>query len=320
MCNLRSLHNSVEDYEFVSTWHFWQIEFIADTRKRLNMPKFQVSFEVFPPRSLKASFDLWDTAQTLASFTPDFVSVTYGAGGTSADVSKDTCVTLAEHVPTRLVAHVTCQGSSRANTLSMIEALQSSGISDVLALRGDAPKEQNSEPSFECVTDLIKVLRAGKSGTIYVAGYPETHPDAVSPEADIAHLKAKLDAGADEIITQFIFDPEPFLRWRDRVRAAGITAPIRAGILPIVNWEKAERFAKSCGTSIPEGLPQAFTHAARNGETELLSVVQASELCDTLISEGQSALHFYTLNKADLTRQILRALGRAPTSAVAQAA
>ncbi|MEM8978641.1 MAG: methylenetetrahydrofolate reductase [Pseudomonadota bacterium] len=279
----------------------------------------QLSFEVFPPRSLKAAFDLWDTRQALSPFAPDFFSVTYGAGGSAVAQSEETLQALrSQNSGTEgIVAHITSAGASEPETLAFAIRQIEAGQRDFVALRGDVRK---GVQSWASAPDLISHLKGLGAKRIFVAGYPEVHPEAASPQADLDQLKAKLDAGADEIITQFVFEPEAFLRWRDRVRSAGITAPIRAGILPIKDWRKAKGFAARCGATWPAELDLAFTHAQRCSETKLLAVAQAAELCDKLLIEGQSALHIYTLNSADLTRQVLLALGCAPKTKLLQAA
>jgi len=272
----------------------------------------KLSFEFFPPRSLSASFKLWDAAQTLSAFGPDFVSVTYGAGGTTRALTHETVEALQGEANSKVAAHLTCVGATQAETLAIAERYARAGVTDIVALRGDAPKGEAFHPhpdGFASTPDLIDALKSVAEFNIHVGAYPETHPDAASAHADVAFLKRKLDAGASSAITQFFFEADTFLRFRDRCAAASITAPIIPGILPIQNWAGAQKFAQSCGAAIPDVLIQGFRHATDTATQRLLAIAHATELCDTLREEGVDHLHFYTLNSADLTRDICHALG-----------
>ena len=275
-----------------------------------------ISFEFFPPRNLEASFNLFETVQTLGAYTPRFVSVTYGAGGTTREITRDAVATLTKHTGLNVAAHLTCVDASREDTLAIANQFSEAGVSEIVALRGDPPKgASNFEPhpqGFASSVELIEALAAQNRFNIRVGAYPEKHPDAADDQADIDWLKRKLDAGASEAITQFFFEAETFLRFRDRCDKAGITAPIVPGILPVENWNGVRNFASSCGTSIPPILDEAFTKAARDGREQLLSIAQATELCSELVDEGVDKLHFYTLNKPDLTRDVCHALGIKP--------
>jgi len=273
----------------------------------------KISFEFFPPNSLEGSFRLWDSVQTLAPLGPRFVSVTYGAGGTTRKLTEETVKALATTTDLTVAAHLTCVGATRAETLQTARDFVASGGREIVALRGDAPKgASHFEPhpdGFASSVELIAALRDTLDVTIRVGAYPERHPDALSHRADIDWLKAKLDAGADEAITQFFFEPESFLRFRDACAAAGITKPIIPGILPIENWANTRRFAARCGATVPDWLDQAYAKAGRDNRSDLLSIAVATGLCDTLLSEGAEGLHFYTLNRPNLTRDICHALG-----------
>ena len=272
----------------------------------------QVSFEYFPPQSIAASFRLRDTAQVLAPFAPRFVSVTYGAGGTTRTLTRDAARAL-QGPNQRVAAHLTCVGATRDETLQVADDYAADGITDIVALRGDPPKGQGAfTPHPDGFTDSVELIEAlAKTGkfTIRVGAYPNTHPEAANQAADIDWLKRKIDAGASEALTQFFFDPEDFLRFRDACAAAGITAPITPGILPIENWNGVKRFAAACGTPIPPQLINAFEKASRDGRCDLLAVAQCSALCDRLRDEGVDRFHFYTMNRPDLTRDVCRALG-----------
>ena len=280
------------------------------------MPVPSVSFEFFPPRNLEASFNLFETVQTLGAYKPRFVSVTYGAGGTTREITRDAVATLHKHTGLNVAAHLTCVDASREATLAIADQFAKAGVTEIVALRGDPPKgASNFEPhpeGFASSVELIEALAAQDRFTIRVGAYPEKHPEAVDSDADIDFLKRKLDAGASEAITQFFFKAETFLRFRDRCAKAGITAPITPGILPIENWAGVKRFAKSCGTSIPLVIRDAFGHAVRDGTDHFLAAAVATELCSELIDEGVDNLHFYTLNKPELTRDVCHALGIQP--------
>ena len=274
-----------------------------------------VSFEFFPPKTLQASFRLWDCVQTLAPYSPEFVSVTYGAGGTTRQLTHDAVDTITSATDLSVAAHLTCVDATRDETLAIAKGYKAAGVSHIVALRGDPPKGSGSftaaKDGFAGSIDLTRAL-ADDGFDVTVGAYPEPHPDAISAKASIDHLKAKFDAGASRAITQFFFDPEVFFRFRDDCAAAGITAPILPGILPIENWQGVRKFAARCGATIPKVLSDAFANADTQEHADLLAIAQASELCDDLISNGVEHLHFYTLNKPELTRDVCRALGMTP--------
>lgn len=276
----------------------------------------RISFEFFPPRDLEASFNLFETVQTLAAYQPRFVSVTYGAGGTTREITRDAVATLHKHTGLNVAAHLTCVDATREETLAIADQFAAAGVTEIVALRGDPPKGANGftahPQGFTSSVELIEALAEQGRFNIRVGAYPEKHPDAADSNADIEWLKRKLDAGASEAITQFFFEAETFLRFRDRCDKAGITAPIVPGILPIENWKGASNFARRCGASIPPLLDDAFTKAARDGREDLLATAHATELCSELIDEGVEDLHFYTLNKPHLTREVCHALGIKP--------
>ncbi|MFK7745481.1 MAG: methylenetetrahydrofolate reductase [NAD(P)H] [Roseobacter sp.] len=272
-----------------------------------------VSFEVFPPRSIKASFNLWDTAQALAPLEPRFFSVTYGAGGSTRDLTHDAAYTLRKNSGLPVAAHLTCVGASKSETMAVAQRFAAAGITDIVALRGDAPEGSTAftpHPNgFEHAVELIEALANTGQFNLRVGAYPEKHPEAVNQHANIDWLKAKIDAGASEAITQFFFEADTFLRFRDDCAKAGITAPITPGILPITNWKNARKFAVRCGTSIPLWLDQAFDAAIRDDRQDLLARAICTEMCSELVDEGVDSLHFYTLNRPELTREICHALG-----------
>lgn len=288
------------------------------------MPTPRISFEFFPPKSLQASFRLWDTVQTLAPLAPNFVSVTYGAGGTTRKLTHEAVSTITNNYGLNVAAHLTCVDASRAETLEIAESYAAAGVTDIVALRGDPPKGQGTfrphPDGFRSTPELIKALAKTGKFNIRVGAYPDTHPEAANNQADIDWLKRKLDAGASSAITQFFFEADTFFRFRDRCTAAGITAPIIPGILPIENWNGIKSFADRCGTTIPAWLNGAFKTANRDNRHDLLAVSICSELCSDLIAGGVEDLHFYTLNKPQLTRDVVRALGVAPESTLEKVA
>lgn len=272
----------------------------------------RISFEFFPPRTLEASFKLWETVQMLAPLRPGFVSVTYGAGGTTRQLTHEAVKAIGDGFGLNVAAHLTCVDATKAETLEIAAQYAAAGVREIVALRGDAPKGATRfTPHPEGFADTVELIAAlaDKGFTLRVGAYPEHHPDAADDQADVLWLKRKLDAGASSAITQFFFEADTFLRFRDRCAAAGISAPIIPGILPIENWDGVKRFASRCGTQVPAWLDEAFTVAKRDGREDLLSVALCTELCDTLRGEGVEDFHFYTLNRPHLTRDVCHALG-----------
>lgn len=276
----------------------------------------RVSFEVFPPRNVDAAFNLWDTAQALAPLEPRFFSVTYGAGGSTRDLTHDAAHVLRRTSGLPVAAHLTCVGASKDETLAVADKFASIGVTDIVALRGDPQNGATTyaphPDGFADSCELITALAVTGTFNIRVGAYPDSHPEAADMAANIEWLKRKFDAGADEAITQFFFEAESFLRFRDACAAAGITNPITPGILPIINWKSARSFATRCGTLVPAWLDDAFDAAIRDDRHDLLSTALCTEMCSTLMDEGVGDLHFYTLNKAELTRNVCRALGVTP--------
>ena len=278
-----------------------------------------VSFEVFPPRSVDAAFNLWETAQTLAPLAPRFFSVTYGAGGSTRDLTHDAAHVLRRTSGLPVAAHLTCVGASKAETREIAQSYADVGVTDIVALRGDAPDGGTFAPhsdGFANSVDLIAALADMGTFTIRVGAYPDNHPDATSPQQNIDWLKAKIDAGASEAITQFFFEADSFLRFRDACADAGIDAPITPGILPVANWKRAKSFAARCGTPIRASIANDFERANRDGRGDLFALTHCADLCDTLMGEGVDALHFYTLNRPDLTLKVCRALGLVPAPSI----
>lgn len=276
----------------------------------------RISFEFFPPQSLDASFKLWETVQVLAPMAPNFVSVTYGAGGTTRKLTHEAVGAIKRNYGLNVAAHLTCVDASRAETLEIAEAYADVGVTEIVALRGDAPKGAERftahKDGFASSVELVEALAKTGKFKLRVGAYPEPHPDAADKFADVTWLKRKIDAGATSAITQFFFEADTFFRFRDACVKAGITAPIIPGILPIQSWDGTKKFAARCGTSVPQRLDEGFAAAKRDGRENLLSLTQCTTLCSRLIEGGVEDLHFYTLNRPELTRDVIRALGIAP--------
>jgi methylenetetrahydrofolate reductase (NADPH) len=280
----------------------------------------QISFEFFPPQNLEASFRLWDTVQVLAPLDPRFVSVTYGAGGTTRDLTRDAVATLHKSSGLNVAAHLTCVNATRAETLEIAKGFAKAGVKEIVALRGDPPKGQGAfiphPEGFANSVELIEALAATDKFNIRVGAYPDRHPEARNQDSDVDWLKRKIDAGATEALTQFFFEAETFFRFRDKCAKAGIDHAITPGILPIENWKGARNFAIRCGTVIPSWVEQAFEKALRDDREELLATALCTELCSDLIDGGVDKLHFYTLNRPELTRDVCHALGVVPKVAL----
>ncbi|UWQ15245.1 methylenetetrahydrofolate reductase [NAD(P)H] [Aliiroseovarius sp. M344] len=275
-----------------------------------------ISFEFFPPQSLDASFRLWETVRELAPLDPSFVSVTYGAGGTTRELTHDAVQTIHKHYGLNVAAHLTCVDASREDTLAIAKDYAKTGVTDIVALRGDPPKGAAGfvphEDGFSSSVELIEALAETGDFNIRVGAYPDPHPESADLDANVAWLKRKVDAGANSAITQFFFEDDTFFRFRDKCEKAGIDVPIIPGILPIENWKGVRKFAERCGTEIPNWLNDAFEKAVRDGREDLLATALCSELCTDLIDGGVEDLHFYTLNNPALTRDVARALGITP--------
>ena len=224
--------------------------------------------------------------------------------------------TIGQHYGLNVAAHLTCVDATRAETLEIAQSYAAAGVNQIVALRGDPPKGAKHfvphPDGFANSVELVEALAATGKFNIRVGAYPEPHPEAADTLADVTWLKRKIDAGASAAITQFFFEAETFLRFRDACEKAGITAPIIPGILPIISWDGAKRFAQRCNAHEPAKLDEAFAHALRDGREELLALTQCTVLCDRLINEGVDELHFYTLNRPQMTRDVCHALGITP--------
>ncbi len=282
-----------------------------------------ISFEFFPPKTLEQSFRLWETARALAPLGPDFVSVTYGAGGTTRKLTHEAVTALAGHYGLNVAAHLTCVDATREETLQIVADYAAAGVHEIVALRGDAPQGQDrftAHPEgFASSVELIEAIAARGDMTIRCGAYPEAHPESADTAADVAWLKRKVEAGASSAMTQFFFDADTFFRFRDACAAAGIAAPIIPGILPIQSWGGTRRFAERCGTSVPQWAEDAFAAAGPQGEAEL-ALETCVKLCEQLVAGGVDRLHFYTLNKPDLVLKVCAGLGIHPKDELSRVA
>ena len=284
------------------------------------MPVPSVSFEIFPPASMTASFRLWESMARLQVFTPKYVSVTYGAQGAVQNRTLDTAQAIMQQTGLPVAAHLTAARASKEEVLNRAQEFADAGIEQIVALRGDPDRPGAAfEPhadGFQSSVELVKALAAMNRFRIRVGAYPESHNSATSRAQNIDFLKAKFDAGADEAITQFFFEADTYLRFRDECAKAGVTKPVIPGILPPANWTRTRQFAKKCGASVPDWLDQAFKTARRDEREDLLSLAVTTELCSRLVQEGVEHLHIYTLNSAHLAERLCCALGLHPQQPV----
>ena len=274
-----------------------------------------ISFEFFPPKTTEATLQLWRSVERLAPLAPSFVSVTYGAGGTTRKRTRAAIRTIQDRARLTVAGHLTCVDASRAETLAVADDYRAMGVNRIVALRGDPPAGAGAfapHPDGYAHADALVADLADRDFHVTVAAYPETHPEAADAAADIDVLRRKFAAGASSAITQFFFEAETYLRFRDAAAARGVDKPIIPGILPIENFTSMARFAKRCGAQVPDWMATAFGNARTEDEATLLATAIATELCDTLRSEGADHLHFYTLNKPDLTYAVARAIGCEP--------
>ncbi len=276
-----------------------------------------VSFEFFPPKSEKMEAQLWDAVTQLKPLAPSFVSVTYGAGGSTRERTHATVARIIREAGLPAAAHLTCVAASKAEIREVAEQYWEAGVRHIVALRGDAgepgaPFTPHPE-GYASAADLVAGLKAIAPFEISVAAYPETHPDAASPQADIDNLKRKLDAGASRAISQFFFSAEAFFAFRDKCAAAGIDAPILPGILPVTNVAQARKFAAACGAAIPAWMDGLFEGLDEQpAARQLVAATVAAELCRRLYAGGVRDFHFYTLNRPELAYAICHLLGKRP--------
>lgn len=281
----------------------------------------RVSFEFFPPKTAEMEEKLWQTVKRVEPLAPRFVSVTYGAGGSTRARTHATVLRIRTDTTLEPAAHLTCIGAPRDAIDAVARLYWDSGIRHVVALRGDPPAGEGPYTphpgGYAYALDLVAGLKRIAGFEISVAAYPETHPEAKSPEADLDNLKRKIDAGADRAITQFFFEVDSYLRFVDRARARGITVPIVPGILPVTNFAQVKKFAAVCGAAVPDWMPPMFAGLDADPDTRrLVAASIAAEQCRRLQAHGVQDFHFYTLNRADLIVAICHMIGvRGPVPA-----
>jgi methylenetetrahydrofolate reductase (NADPH) len=268
------------------------------------------SFEFFPPKDAEGVAKLFETVAELRPYEPTYVSVTYGAGGSTRNMTVDLVGRIKSELGLEAMAHLTCVGATQDELRGVLDELRSRGVENVLALRGDPPKgESEFRPvpgGFANASELTRFVRENYDFCIAGACYPETHPEAVSFDVDLHHLKEKVDAGAEFLITQLFFDPAEYFAFVERARGVGIKVPIVAGVMPITNVAQVKRFTQMCGAKIPQDLLERLEpHEEDRARVQAVGVEFATEQCRELLRGGAPGIHFYTLNRSLATREIL---------------
>lgn len=281
---------------------------------------FSVSFEFFPPRTPESEEQLWRAITRLAPLAPRFVSVTYGAGGSTRERTHRTVRRILSETGLVPAAHLTCVSATREEIDAVADAYWENGVRHVVALRGDPPsgatRYEPTPDGYAWASELVAGLRARHDFEVSVATFPEGHPDSLSLDRELDNLKRKVDAGASRAITQFFFDNWTYLRFLDRARKAGITVPIVPGIMPVTNFGQMAKFAAMAGASIPRSFPLLFEGLENDPETrKLVAATVAADQCQKLADAGVTEFHFYTLNRADLTYALCHILGLRPCNA-----
>ncbi|MEX2035814.1 MAG: methylenetetrahydrofolate reductase [NAD(P)H], partial [Xanthobacteraceae bacterium] len=277
--------------------------------------RIRVSFEFFPPKTAEMENSLWEAVARLGPLAPNFVSVTYGAGGGTRERTHATVRRILAETPLAPAAHLTCVAATRAEIDAVIHAYQDAGVRHIVALRGDPPggagERYAPHPGgYSNAADLVAGIKRIADLEVSVSAYPEKHPDSPSVEADIDMLKAKVDAGATRAMTQFFFENDSYFRYLDRVRARGIDIPIVPGILPVQNFKQTKNFAARCGASVPRWLAERFDGLDEDVATrKLIAAAVAAEQVLDLVARGVTDFHFYTMNRADLVYAICHLLG-----------
>ncbi len=272
-------------------------------------PEPAFSFEFFPPKDDEGVSRLFETLAELRHYQPTYVSVTYGAGGSTRNLTVDLVRRIKAELGLEAMAHLTCVGASSDELAQVLDSLRAAGIENVLPLRGDPPRGESAfvrtEGGFGNASELCAFIRERFDFCLAGACYPEKHPEAPSAEIDLDHLKKKVDAGADFLITQLFFDNQDYFRFVERARSRGITVPIVAGIMPITNVAQVKRFTQMCGATIPQKLLSRLERDDEPAAVRAVGVEHATEQCRELIRGGAPGVHFYTLNRSHATREIL---------------
>jgi methylenetetrahydrofolate reductase (NADPH) len=297
---------------------------MVESRRALASPLFaglagdaEISFEFFPPKTEKMEEQLWESVVTLEPLAPRFVSVTYGAGGTTRERTHNTVARIAKETSIPAAAHLTCVDASREEIAEVAHAYWAAGVRHIVALRGDPPnaggKFEPHPDGYASAAELVEGLRKLYPFEISVSAYPETHPEATSAATDIDFLKRKIDAGATRAITQFFFEPETYFRFRDAAAAAGIEAEIMPGIMPVSNFAAIKRMSGMTGTAVPDWMAHLFDGLDDHPPArQLVAATIAAEMCRRLYAGGVRHFHFYTLNRAELSYAICHLLGKRP--------
>ncbi len=267
-----------------------------------------ISFEFFPPKKIENEQTLFNTIEILKDYKPDFVSITYGAGGSTKDKTLEWTLKLKNEYSLNPMMHLTCVTSTKSSIDGIVDALLKGNIDNILALRGDLPQGvKDNKMEFKYAYQLVEYLKTKGKFSIGVAGYPEGHPESKTLEEDIEHLKMKIDAGGQFIITQLFFDNAHFFSFLDRLEKHKIDAPVLAGIMPVLNISQMQRFVDMCQASIPKKLSENLSGKSKE-DMYKIGVEYAITQCEELIENGVKGLHFYTLNKYNATKDILEAL------------
>jgi len=287
--------------------------------------RLKVSFEFFPPKTEEMETTLWESIERLAPLEPSFVSVTYGAGGSTRERTHATVARIIKETALKPAAHLTCVAATKEQVNEVIRDYWSAGVRHIVALRGDpvggvGTKYESHPGGYEGSPELVAGIKAIGDFEVSVSAYPERHPESPSLDTDIDMLKRKVDAGATRAITQFFFDNDVYLRYLDRVRAAGITIPIVPGIVPVQNFKQTAGFAARTGASVPDWLARRFEGLENDPATrKLIAAAVAAEQALDLVDRGVTEFHFYTMNRADLVYAVCHLLGMRPKDAVASA-
>jgi len=290
-----------------------------DRASRLaNAGRIRVSFEFFPPKTEEMEKNLWESVGRLAPLSPNFVSVTYGAGGSTRERTHSTVRRILKETSLTPAAHLTCVAATRGEIDEVIHAYRDAGVRHIVALRGDptggvGDKYAPHPGGYQNAADLVSGIKRIADLEVSVSAYPEMHPDSPSVDADIDMLKAKVDAGATRAITQFFFENDLYFRYLDRVRARGINVPVVPGILPVQNFKQTKSFAARCGASVPNWLAERFDGLDEDVATrKLIAAAVAAEQVLDLVDRGVTDFHFYTMNRADLVYAVCHLLGLRP--------
>ncbi|MEZ5654797.1 MAG: methylenetetrahydrofolate reductase [Sphingobium sp.] len=306
-----------------------ELNALAEARRILETPLYadlggdaDVSFEFFPPKTEKMEEILWQSIETLAPLGPKFVSVTYGAGGSTRERTHNTVARIARETAIPAAAHLTCVAASRSEIADVAHAYWEAGVRHIVALRGDPPEQgakfQPHPDGYQSAAELVAGLKSLHDFEISVAAYPEVHPEADCAKSDLDNLKRKLDAGANRAITQFFFAPESYFRFVDQARAAGIDAEILPGIMPVTNFAGVKRMSAMCNTDVPAWMARLFEGLDDHPPArQLIAATIAAELCRKLYAGGVRNFHFYTLNRAELSYAICHLLGLRPKDKIA---